>query len=260
MNMLAHRLDWLLWLAWLLLNAAGQAARGCINGLVGEADAWIVVVLLTFMLPAAAQAVLLHWRCRLPDAALWVPLSVGGVGVGIAVSILLRTLLYGVAGLLPFIAFDSRALAGPVGAGVVGVVVGAAQWLLLRRLLPWHAGWWLAASGAGWLAAFLVVEKLNAYLSLRDVAGLTISFAADGLVYGLLTGAVLAWLVRRGPSGPVSQHQRAYQHNAEQHAEQTQRHTYHDIEHARHIVPTAQQRYRLVAKGGKGGQAATKGR
>lgn len=38
---------------------------------------------------------------------------------------------------------------------MTGFVVGVAQWLVLRRYLP-YAGWWILASGFGWLLGIIV--------------------------------------------------------------------------------------------------------
>lgn len=76
-------------------------------------------------------------------------------------------------------------------AGVMGLVLGAAQWLVLRSHIN-GAGWWILATGLGWAAGF------PAGAELANRAGLvSILF---GLLAGLTTGAALGllqWLVLR---------------------------------------------------------------
>jgi hypothetical protein len=76
-------------------------------------------------------------------------------------------------------------------AGVMGLVLGAAQWLVLRANLG-GAGWWAAATGLGWAAGFPLGAETAGRLGL---VGLPF-----GLLAGLVTGAALGllqWLVLR---------------------------------------------------------------
>jgi hypothetical protein len=70
------------------------------------------------------------------------------------------------------------------GVSVFGTVVGVLQWAVLRRQVP-RAGWWVLASTAGWVVG----------MPLGDVNGPP----GLGAAYGVITGTVLVWLLRRRP-------------------------------------------------------------
>lgn len=86
---------------------------------------------------------------------------------------------------------------------MTGFVVGVAQWLVLRRYLP-YAGWWILASALGWFLGTLVsittegitvpvIELLESVIRLRGVFWLNV---VDGTLYGTVLGAA-QWLVLR---------------------------------------------------------------
>jgi hypothetical protein len=75
-----------------------------------------------------------------------------------------------------------------------GLVLGVAQWLVLRRRVP-QAGWWIAITIAGWILAFLLVGV--AYLSGLYVE--PFDMLADLLVPTIVTGIGMLWLLRWAP-------------------------------------------------------------
>jgi hypothetical protein len=85
-----------------------------------------------------------------------------------------------------------------VGAVAAGAVLGAAQWLVLRRCFPW-AGWWIPASTLGTAACVLLFVTLSrgADAGLVGLSGIAASGAAGGAAYGLITGGALVRLLRR---------------------------------------------------------------
>jgi hypothetical protein len=74
---------------------------------------------------------------------------------------------------------------------LMGFLVGALQWLILRRHL--RASWiWIAASAAGLGLGFALVLSSN-LIDLSEFAGYLAVFA----VYSLLSGRALAWMLSR---------------------------------------------------------------
>ncbi|HEX8596889.1 MAG TPA: hypothetical protein VF952_00020 [Chloroflexia bacterium] len=109
----------------------------------------LVLGVLTGLCMAIGQAIFLETQVRVPDSH-WVSLSTLGSGVGILV-----------ANLPYFFGENPRgnAVVAALLAGAGGALLGASQWLALRKAST-LAVWWIPASalawGAGQMAVFLV--------------------------------------------------------------------------------------------------------
>jgi hypothetical protein len=83
-----------------------------------------------------------------------------------------------------------------------GLIVGVWQSIILRRRFR-GSGWWIAASAVGWTLAAVAAslsDTLTRRHSLRGIGGALAYLGlvvTGGLVLGLVTGPVLAWLSRR---------------------------------------------------------------
>lgn len=83
---------------------------------------------------------------------------------------------------------------------VLGAILGAPQWWVLRRHLP-GAGWWIPANMLAWAVGMPAVFL---GMSLAPAAGVTVAFvltllgvlAVAGAFVGAIHGAVLVWLLR----------------------------------------------------------------
>jgi hypothetical protein len=96
-------------------------------------------------------------------------------------------------GLIPFIRFDAIPQLGGVFFFLMfGVVIGVAQWIVLRGRVH-QAGWWIAISAAGWALAFLLIGA--AYLSGLYVE--PFDMLAAFLVPTIVTGGGMLWLLQR---------------------------------------------------------------
>jgi hypothetical protein len=80
-----------------------------------------------------------------------------------------------------WIASETAAIA--LGLGALGMVLGVAQWAVVRARLP-RAGWWVAATGGSAVAAVLL--------------GLATGQVAAGVGMGIVGMGVGQWLVLRG--------------------------------------------------------------
>jgi hypothetical protein len=105
-----------------------------------------------------------------------------------------------------------------LGLVVGGVLVGASQWVVLRLSVR-KARWWIAASALGWLVGFQAIGappngrffgggilpslRVTAYPRGTSFTTWALPAAegmvAGGLINGLVLGAVLVLLLRRGP-------------------------------------------------------------
>lgn len=140
------------------------------------------------MLPLLAGLVVgtLQWmlqRGRLPVGLSWVAVSAAAMGIP-AAGIL-------VPAILPYVGyFWFMALVTPHWLAGVGAWIGLAQWLILRRHVA-MAFLWVPTSALAWPAWHLRYVGVN---------GLTI-----GVIAGLLTGVVMAVLLRHTKPSPAAQ-------------------------------------------------------
>jgi hypothetical protein len=82
-----------------------------------------------------------------------------------------------------------------------GSILGAAQWLALRRHVP-KAGWWIPANALAWMLGMVVVFLGTSFI---PVEGITVPVAlllllfvgAAGAVVGAVHGLVLIWLLHQ---------------------------------------------------------------
>ena len=167
---------WRLWLWWVLASVVGWGVGGVVLGPVfGVVEPAFGLLVGGAAVGAIGGAVLgvLQWlvlRRQLARAGWWIVASTVGWAVG-------------------------GAAFGLVG----GAVAGFLQWLVLRRRLA-RAGWWIAASTVGWAIGPVIVlfggviGELDATLIVLLVAVL---WGIGGLVGGVITGAVLVWLLRQ---------------------------------------------------------------
>jgi 4-hydroxybenzoate polyprenyltransferase len=155
----------------------GSALFGTVCGTVGGSAQWLVL------------------RRWLPHTGWWVPVSMVGLSLGFVLAgageDMVDDALFGAA---------SFAVASAVGntvvLGVLGAVGGCAQWLVLRRRLP-RTGWWIPASMVGGIASSVLVLVVEVELIRSNgMFGFLFVLVGIALGYGLITGLVMAWLLR----------------------------------------------------------------
>ena len=168
---------WRFWLLWVLAST------------VGWAMGWLAAFAANKVVVCWAVIGAMQWlvlRRRMSRAGWWVLASIAGWSLGLVVGV---------------------AVAGPLGGGVPGLavlaapwglVVGAAQWLVLRKQVS-RAGWWVLASIVGLAASWAASGVLD--LSASRVVAVTIDGAIKGAVLGAITGIALVWLFRQ-PAPP----------------------------------------------------------
>lgn len=190
-----------LWLWWTLAAVAGLAVGEFLFRASGE-FVWGALLFRGAHVLGVGVAVLqaLVLRRHLPRAAWWI-LATGVAAVlgGIAVLAALADVPYLTRGIeVPSIAFIvSSVLAS-------GLLVGASQWLILRRHVA-RAAWWVPASGLsltlGWLVGATVAEfaldPRNHPPAFDLLAGLL-----SATIYGALTGHTLSRLLQSRKSNP----------------------------------------------------------
>jgi hypothetical protein len=177
-----RRPGWRIWFLWLMAGAVGWGvgvevgSLGVPGGLKSLQSSPNII--LAGYLGVAAGGILggvLQWlvlRRQITRAGRWVLASLGAAAV-------VGVVIFGV-GMV-------NADVGWVGGAVLfGTVVGALQWLVLRRQVA-RAGWWVLASTVGWVVG----------MPLGGIFG----WLALGAAYGAITGTALVWLLRQAPPG-----------------------------------------------------------
>ncbi len=210
--------DWKLWLQWVLANAASETVGLGATLLIGvfllvNAEKTIGTV------PAAALGVLAATVIEgsIVGTAQWLvlrrPLKQMRWRVW-ALATALGACVAWTLGIIPFLfsSPDSGAAASgemsdlliyalAAGMGLaLGTILGASQWLALRRHLP-KAGWWVLANALAWMLGMVVVFIGTSFIPAKGitvpVALLLLLFVvAAGAVVGAVHGLVLIWLLR----------------------------------------------------------------
>jgi len=144
--------DWALLFEWMVATTLGWILGGFVFAGLALAASGVFV--------GAFQAFVL--KGRIPRPLRWVQYSVIGWVLGYLLVVL---------GIPPGL----EALNG----FVLGLAVGVAQWLILRRELNW-AGWWIPFSVMGWVTGLAILP----------------GFMLTGTMAGLLTGLALEILLR----------------------------------------------------------------
>jgi hypothetical protein len=197
------RTVWATWMWWVLASVAGVAltfvvtsALALAAGAVFGGAAVDKVPFVAFVGLGLGVTQWLELRGRMPKAGWWVLASAGGWVAAYATAAVAFYAASSIAGwkATP----DANVL---VFALALGVGVGLPQWLVLRGGST-RAGWWVAASVAGWLAAGLLIG--------RSVDRL-LDFVWLAVIPPAFTGLVLAWLLARpqvtaAGSAPVPGH------------------------------------------------------
>jgi len=158
-------IEWSLWFQWVLATTLGWIIGW---GFIGEAGIGVVI--------GIAQWLVLR---RLGyQAGWWIWASTVGWAVGWALI---------VTGLI--VPPEGGVLASLAAGAVLGVTIGVAQWLVLRRFV-YQASWWMLASTVGWM------------VGLTGVFGGTVA----GVLAGAMTGFMLDWQLRYFPKPAENQH------------------------------------------------------
>jgi len=214
-----------LWLRWVIANSLGEAVGLGAASLLGAALAlgiqaafgtlaplviFVVAVLAgTFegLVVGAAQSLVLKQALPALRPRHWIAASAAGAFVAWVLGMLPSTLIdFGAAAAgsapppdIP----DALQYLFAAGLGLLaGPILGFAQWIVLRDHVR-GAGWWLPANALGWALGMPLVFMVAGS---APPSGITAGFvllvlgviALVGAVVGMVHGAFLIWLLRRG--------------------------------------------------------------
>lgn len=164
----------------LLFVWAGWGLQERLDGNIGEVPAALVAFTLAGLVVGALIGLLQGLALRGAGVPLirWAGATAGAYGVGLGL------MMASVTALDPGPRFDP--IVFPIML-VPALLLAAAQWLVLRRVLA-RAGWWITACALGFMLAFLGAMGLGGEGRELAVA------AVCGLAYAAVTGPAMAWL------------------------------------------------------------------
>jgi hypothetical protein len=169
-----QRPGWRVWFLWLVAGGYGWGMAVVVTGLGELTLQFSPPDIMAAYLGVASAGILvgvLQWlvlRNKLERAGRWVLASLGAASI-------LGIFVFG-------IGIINKDIGWIVGTGLLGTVAGVLQWMVLRGQVR-RAGWWILASTMGWLVGI--------------PAGEMVGWNGLGAAHGIITGAVLVWLLRR---------------------------------------------------------------
>lgn len=194
MQVKQRQVGWGFWLQWVLASTVGMFV-GFILGFLVTAGIpevlgkWFGFSVFGIVLGLAVGV--LQWsilRRRVSLTGWWVlATAVGGLGIFQA------GLIFGFSAFIgPYKSLV--AFLGWIGiASLGGLVTGALQWLVLRGKVS-RSGWWVLASTVGWALSATVTRAIPWGVDDKDAM---FGMVVAGVVWGMVTGGALVWLLRK---------------------------------------------------------------
>jgi hypothetical protein len=220
---------WTVWPAWALANTIG----GALGALAADAfDQWLrtsspgevySAAMLTIYFTGSVVWLVLspfQWmvlklylpRMPLASAVWWVIASsiAGIVAVGVGMTALFPLVL------LSLMVPPGQAISGLISGAIPGVIIGAAQWLVLQMYLR-RAVWWVGVNALAWGlglgvmgAIFGTLVVASAIVGLASSTGSVIYVGGLVMLAGIVSGLGLLWILRlqgaaqQGRRGPLA--------------------------------------------------------
>jgi hypothetical protein len=179
---------WIAWAVAFLGFPLGGTAAAVLVGAITTPLTGALGGALTGSVIGATQWLVL--RRRLPLTPAWIAATALGMGVGLALSIAL-------------LGTDTASSTLPLRGLITGAGIGAAQYLLLRGTIR-RAPVWAPVVALSWAVGWLVTRAVGVDLALQwSVFG-----SSGALLFQLLIGLTLAWLLQRRRVAPESQEAR----------------------------------------------------
>jgi hypothetical protein len=171
---------WLLWLGWVVTSTLGFAVGIGLSFAVPHAVSETAASVAFGLLTGLVQWLVL--RKIFSQSGWWILANVLGIPLGFAATNAVHgTILWD----------GSPLLNGVLDFGIIGLVVGLAQWLVLQRHFR-KAGFWIIVSAASWSVGGLVTWFIN--LQLSTLFTIIANYAVIGAIAGASTGLGLILL------------------------------------------------------------------
>ncbi len=134
-------------------------------------------------------------REKFSGATRWMLASSFSWTIGSAVAMVIGNAVFGVVNLTLFGTFNlalvwvvSGAIGGTIGGAIAGLMVGFAQWFVLRGKVS-RSAQWIWASTLGWAAGNAAMMAID--LAAVGIVGLGMTWMLYGVLYGVVTSRTL---------------------------------------------------------------------
>jgi hypothetical protein len=213
--------EWRIWAQWVLANAASETvglgatlligafllvqAEPTIGAISSAALGVLAATVIEGLIVGTAQWLVLRRPLVKMKWRSWALATALGAFIAWTLGMLPSTLLFtgpetgaGAPGEMS----DLLVYALAAGLGLVaGSILGAPQWLALRRHLP-KAGWWVPANALAWMLGMVVVFIGTSFIPAQGITWpvalvLLLFVVAAGAVVGAVHGLVLIWLLHQ---------------------------------------------------------------
>lgn len=211
--------EWRIWAQWVLANAASETvglgatlligtfllvqAEPTIGAIPSAALGVLVATMIEGLVVGTAQWLVLRRPLVKMKWRSWALATALGAFIAWTLGMLPSTMLFtgpetgaGAPGEMS----DLLVYAPAAGLGLVaGSILGAPQWLALRRHLP-KAGWWVPANALAWMLGMVMVFIGMSFIPAQGITWpvalvLLLCVVAAGAVVGAVHGLVLIWLL-----------------------------------------------------------------
>ncbi len=170
-------IKWSTWLLWTIVSILGFVIGIGLSLLSSEVLGETLSFFAFGVVVGFAQWLVL--RKVIQGSGWWILATALGAPLGLAISNIVHLSLVGV---------SVYVVAGGLGMAALGLVIGIAQWWVLRRHLS-KAGWWIFASTASWSvgggAAWAIGLRFFEWIKIVS------DYAILGAIVGIITGLVL---------------------------------------------------------------------
>lgn len=189
-------------------GVAGEIASAAGGGL-REGRTSLLSILILFRLISGALGGTAQWlvlKQWLPSIRSWVLVTSLGSAIALAIinGLWTATLMPPASGLIGGMMPPLSVLPQFVFDGIYGILLGIAQWLVLRTKVP-QAGWWMLINGIGAIASSIGIDVLQKFIG---PMGIDVSQSAwnpffwaiasmSVVLYAAITGGFLVWSLRQ---------------------------------------------------------------
>ena len=188
----SQQVGWWFWFQWVLANSVAGVVGLFFGGLVGY---WVDYIIGSFgfaVFGTVFGAVVgsLQWwvlRKRLSQARWWILATVLASAILFPTAEVMWNALNDVV--------SNTVIQEVVILSVMGLVIGSAQWLVLRKQLS-QSHWWILANILGIAATFFAIFYSSRFEQI-SIWDLILWLGISGIIYGGITGFTLVWLLRQ---------------------------------------------------------------